>query len=330
MSVLSVVEAQSESVADFYRGKTINLMIGSGPGGGYDTYGRVLARFFGKHVPGNPPVVAQNVVGGAGIKMLSSLYGVVPKDGTYIGTATPIAVLEPLFGDKNLAPYDPVKFTWLGNMDKDASACGAWRASGIKSFDDVMKKESTFGASTRASVLYQQPLVLKEMLGAKIKIVNGYKGTMEINLAMRRGEVDAVCSLFVSTAKADFGADIANGDLKFIIQFGEENDPFFGDAVNVHDLLKDEEQRLIASLIFRQVEITRPFAAPPGVPAEIAAALRKAFLDTMADPEFLEFAQRTGITIKSTPGEEVARQFAYFYSMPAPLIEKAKSFMGAK
>lgn len=323
-------EAPAQPAADFYRGKTINLLIGTGAGGGYDTYARVLARYYGKHIPGNPSVVPQNVLGGGGIKVLTSLYSIVPKDGTYIGTSTPVAILEPLFGDQNLAPYDPTKFTWIGNMDKDSSACGAWRTSGITKFSDVLTKETTFGATNSASYLYQHAVMLREMLGAKARIVNGYKGSKEVNLAMHRGEIDAVCALFVSSAKAEYGADIENGDLKFIIQFGKKNDPFYGDAVNIYDLLKTEEQREIADLIIGQIEMTRPFLAPPGLPAPIAAALRKAFMDTMADPEFLALAEKTGIAIKPASGEELARHFAAFYGAPKHILQKSKALISHK
>jgi tripartite-type tricarboxylate transporter receptor subunit TctC len=328
--VASWAGAQAQPVADFYRGKTINLLIGTGVGGGYDTYARVLARYYGKHIPGNPSIVPQNVLGGGGIKALTSLYSIVPKDGTYIGTSTPVAILEPLFGDKNLAPYDPTKFTWIGNMDRDATACGAWRTSGIAKFSDMLTRETTFGATNSASYLYQHAQLLKEMLGAKAKIVNGYKGSKEVNLAMHRGEIDAVCTLFVSTARAEYGSDIESGDLRFIIQFGNKNDPFFGDAVNIHDLLKTDEQREIADLIFGQIEMTRPFLAPPGLPAPVAAALRKAFMDTMADPEFLAFAEKIGIAIKPAEGEDVARQFAAFYRAPEHILQKAKALISHK
>jgi tripartite-type tricarboxylate transporter receptor subunit TctC len=325
--VASCAGAQAQPVADFYRGKTINLLIGTGAGGGYDTYARVLARYFEKHIPGNPSIVPQNVLGGGGIKALTSLYSMVPKDGTYIGTSTPVAILEPLFGDKKLAPYDPTKFTWIGNMDRDNTACGAWRTSGITKFSDMLTKETTFGATGTASYLYQHALLLREMLGAKVKIVNGYKGSKEINLAMHRGEIDAVCALFVSSAKAEYGSDIENGDLRFTIQFGKKNDPFYGDAVNIHDLLKTEEQRAIADLIFGQIEMTRPFLAPPGLPTPIAAALRQGFMDTMVDPEFLAFAEKTGIAIKPATGEEISRHFAAFYSAPEDMLRKATALI---
>ncbi len=320
--------AQADTVQDFYRGKSLNLLIGTGPGGGYDTYGRLLALHLGKHVPGNPTVVPRNAPGAAGVKVLNELYNVLPKDGSYIGITTPAAALEPLFGNK-AAQFDTMKFTWLGNMDVDKAGCAAWHTSGITHFDDLFKREVTFGATGgTASYLFQQPMVLKELLGAKVKIINGYQGAGDINLAMRRGEVNAACGLFVSSAKAAFGDDIKAGNLKILVQFGNENEPFFGDAINIYDRLKSDEERAIARLIFGQIELTRPIMAPPDVPGDIAAALRKAFMDAMNDPALLAHAAKAQMQIQPQDGQKVAEQFAEFYRTPQPIIRKAMGMMG--
>ena len=314
--------ANADPVADFYSGKTITLLIGFGPGGGYDTYGRVLARHFGKHIPGNPSIVPQNMPGSGGVKVANYMYNAAPKNGTYLQIIATSAALEPLFGNK-VAKYDPTKFSWIGNMDKDTASCGVWQTAGIRKFSDMLTKEVVFGATGPSASTGQHALVLRNMLGAKVKLITGYKGTKEINLAMERGEVGATCGMFLSSVKSDFDADVKSGKLKIIIQFGRTNEPYFGDAANIYDLLKTDEEKETADIIFQQSEITRPVGGTPGVPAERTAALRKAFVETMSDPGLMADATKIRIDIRPMTGEQLSAAFASFYKAPPEVLKKA-------
>jgi tripartite-type tricarboxylate transporter receptor subunit TctC len=186
LSLAATPAAAGDSVAEFYSGKSISLLIGYGTGGGYDSYARALAHHLGKHIPGNPSIVPQNMPGAGGLAAANYLYNVARGDGLTLGIFGPFTALEPLFGNAS-ARFDPTRLVWIGKMDVDAGACGAWRSAGIARVSDLRTKEVVFGSSGRASTTTQQALALKNMLGAKVKIVQGYKGSADITLAMRRG-----------------------------------------------------------------------------------------------------------------------------------------------
>lgn len=307
-----------------YTGKTINFIVGSAPGGGYDTYARLFARYFGNHVPGKPTVTVQNMQTAGGLNAANTIYNVAPKDGTTIGMFASSNALEPLMGN-TLAKFDTGKFTWLGNMNRDALSCGAWKTSGVTSIDDAFKRQVRFGASGMGATTAQNALFLKNMLGAQISVILGYGGTNDVKLAMQRGEVDASCGLFVSSVVGPFGADVKSGNLKIIVQFGRTNDKAFGDAPNIYSYLKTEDDKLAADFVFLAAEITRPITAPPGVSADVAATLRKAFDATVADPELLATAKNANIEITPMNAEAVSKAFADFATTPQRLIERAKA-----
>src|SRR5262245_4510825 len=318
----AVSAAAGDPVADFYNGKSIALLIGFGPGGGYDSYARVLARHFGNHIPGQPSVLPQNMPGAGGLAAANFLYNVAPADGLTLGIFGPFNALEPLFGNPS-ARFDPTRLTWIGKMDVDAGGCGAWRGSGIEEFSDLRKKEVAFGSSGRASTTTQQVLALKNMLGAKVKIVQGYKGSADITLAMRRGEVSAMCGIAASNVLVQLKDDVKNGDMTIFIQFGRKNAPEFGEAENIYDLLPTSEDKQIAEIIFRPNELGKPIASSPTLAADRASALRDAFATTMPDPAFLNEMSRSNLPVNAATGEEVAQVFASLYATPKALIERA-------
>jgi tripartite-type tricarboxylate transporter receptor subunit TctC len=238
----------------------------------------------------------------------------------------PFNALEPLFGNAS-ARFDPTRFTWIGKMDADAGACGAWKGAGIETFSDLQRKEVVFGSSGRASTTTQQVLALKNMLNAKVKIVQGYKGSADITLAMRRGEVGAMCGIAASNVFVQLADDVRNGDIKMFIQFGRTNAPEFGNAENIYDLLTTDEDKQIADIIFRPNELGKPIAASPGIPGKRARALRDGFMSTMMDPDFLDETKKLNLPIKPATGEEVAQTFAALYATPRPLIARALANM---
>jgi tripartite-type tricarboxylate transporter receptor subunit TctC len=329
MTLMVGTSAVADPVADFYRGKSIDVLIGFGPGGGYDTYARVLSRHMGKFIPGKPTITPQNMPGGGGLVVANFIYNAAPRDGLHMATFGSFNAMEPLFGNTN-AKFEATKFTWIGNMNVDVEACGVWRSSGIKTFADMRDKLVVFGSSGKASTTSQHALALKNLVGAKVKVVLGYRGTKDINLAMRRGEVTGSCGIYLSSAIAEWADDLKNGDLKLVVQFGRKSNALFGDATNIYDLLKSDEDRQVADVIFRPNEIGRPIAAPPALPVERAAALRDAFMKTIKDPAFLADAEKARIPIDPTSGEDVTRLFATFYKEPKDVIERAKVVINAE
>jgi tripartite-type tricarboxylate transporter receptor subunit TctC len=316
--------AFADPVADFYRDKSIDLSIGFGPGGGFDSYARLLARHLGTFIPGNPTVVPRNMPGGGGLVAANYLYNVAPRDGRSLAIFGPFNAMEPLFGN-TAAKFDPAQFTWIGNMNLEVEGCGAWRTSGIRTLADLQNKMARFGSSGRASTTNRSALALRSLVGAKLAVVQGYRGSREINMAMRRGEVDAMCGISVSSAIAEWQQDIKNGDLKIVVQLGRKKHPFFGDAADIYDHVKTEKDREVAQFIFLPNEFGRPIAAPPALPPERAAALRQAFARTMKDPAFLADAKKLNLLIDPAPGEDIAAMFRTLQHQPKEIAERAKA-----
>ena len=327
--VLNTTASAADPIADFYRGKTVTIAIGFGPAGGYDTYARILARHLGDHIPGKPNVLAQNMPGAGSMKLANYVYNVAPKDGTYIGMFSAQTALEPLYGNAN-ARFETAKFTWIGNMHRDTGACGAWHSTGIASLQDLLKsdKEVIFGSTGASTNGHQHALILKSMMGAKVKLISGYKGIKDVNLAMQQGEVQAACGMSQSATQAAFANEVERGQIRMFVQFGRENVPFFGKATNFYSLLKTDEDRQIADLFFGTGEISRPFTAPPGLRAEITAALRGAMMATLADPGLLADARKSKNDISPMSGEEVAARFAAFAKTPPAIVKKALAIIG--
>ena len=323
---LAAIPASADSVAEFYKGKSIALLIGFGPGGGYDSYARVLARHLGKNIPGQPTVVPQNMPGAGGLAAANFLYNVAPADGLTLAVFGPFNALEPLFGNAS-ARFDPRNFTWIGKMDVDAGGCGAWKGSGVETFADLQRRELVFGSSGRASTTTQQVLALKNLLGAKVKIVQGYKGSADITLAMRRGEVGAMCGIAASNILVQLKDDVKNGDIKMFIQFGRRNAPEFGNAENIYDLLSTSEDQQVAEIIFRPNELGKPIASSPRLPEDRARGLRDAFVNTVRDPSFLAEMNKMNLPVNIATGEEVAHIFSSLYATPKPLIDRAVANM---
>jgi tripartite-type tricarboxylate transporter receptor subunit TctC len=321
--------AQADAVADFYKGKQINVVVGYGPGGGYDVYTRLLVRHMPRHIPGHPGMVVQNMPGAGSLRAANYVANAASRDGLTLGVFGAPAALEPLFGNKD-AKFETVKFAWLGNMIRDTAACGTWNNSGIESLDQVIKspKEIVFGASGQGSYAYQHSMVLKHMLGANLRVITGFTGIKDIGLALERGEVQAACALALSTAKAAFDRNVRSGELKFLVQFGKKDIAYFGSAPNFYRMLKTDEQRQIADLFFGQSEIARPLIGPPGMPSAIVAALTKAMADAVSDKAFLAEARKAGLDIEFVSGEETAQSFADFYKTPPDVVRKAREIMG--
>lgn len=321
--------AHAASVADFYKGKTVTILVGFGTGGGYDTVARLFAAHFPQHMPGHPTVIVQNMPGAGSMKVAINLFNVAPKDGTVLGVFASSTALEPLFGDKR-ATYDPRKYEWIGSLHRDIASCGVWKGAGqgIKNLPDLIhaKRTVTFGSTSPTAITSQHALFLKHMFGANLKVIYGYKGTRDVSLAMMRGELNGSCGMFESSVRSAFAQNVASGDFKIFVQFGRDRKvPYFGDATPMYSMLKTDDERKIADVVFRSTEIARPLAAPPGTPADRVAALRQAMMATMHDPGMVADGKRLQINFEPISGEEVATMFDGFYNTPPALVAKASA-----
>jgi len=319
--------ACAQAPVEFYKGKNIEIQVNVSVGGGYDLYARMLARHMSRHIPGNPNVVVQNMPGGGGMRLANWLYNVAPKDGTVFGAVARAMAFEPLLGNKG-AQYDGREFNYIGSANDEVSVCVAWYTSGIKTFEDAQQKELVVGSGGTSDDTYQYPALLNNMFGAKFKMVPGYPGGNDINLAMERGETQGRCSIPWSTVKATRRFWIDENKVNFLMQYSLSKHPDLPNVPLVMDLAKNDEQRTTLKLIFGRQVMGRPFAAPPGVPKDRTEALRKAFAETMADPAFLAEAEKVKLEITPVSGEQIASLVQEVYANTTPeLAEKAGAAM---
>ncbi|MBX9774922.1 MAG: hypothetical protein K2Y71_10990 [Xanthobacteraceae bacterium] len=328
LSTIADRDAKSADGAVTFQGMTIKINVGFGPGGGYDAYARVLARYLGKHLPGNPAVVARNMPGAGSLRVANYIYSVAPKDGSDLGAIAASAAMDALFGNDQ-ANFEAAKFGWVGSMDQDVSFCGVWnRPENPKTFQDMLTRETTFGTAGAGATSHLHPLVLKNLFGAKIQLIPGFSGTKETNLAMQRGEVAASCSLFVSTIMTTLLDDVKSGRLKLFIQMGPQRSDKFGPVPSVYDFAKTDEDRSVLALHFNQTLLARPIIAPSGMTAERLAALRAGFDAAMKDPELVEAAQRQNLEINPATGGTVEKMLVEFANYPPNIIARARQVIG--
>jgi tripartite-type tricarboxylate transporter receptor subunit TctC len=318
--------AWSQDAAEqFFRGKTINLAVGTSPGGGYDTYMRLLARHWAKYIPGHPTVVPQNMPGAGSHKLAGYLYSVAPKDGTAVGAIFPGAILAPLLGDTPLQ-HDPSKLSYVGSANSDVYMCVVRSESPVKTFADVLTREIIVGATNEGGTTRDMPSLYNSVLGAKFRIVTGYAGTKEITLALERGEVDGLCGFGWTSLNASYPHWIARGTVRILVQENAKGHPELnkmGVPLSV-SFAKTDDDRQAMELVYTQAVFGRPYVLPPGVPAERVAALRRAFMQAFADPELLAEAQKIKLDIDPLSGEEVQAMVEKAFALPPRIIERAK------
>jgi tripartite-type tricarboxylate transporter receptor subunit TctC len=321
--------AQADPVADFYRGKQVTMVIGYGPGGGYDIYGRIMAKYIGKHIPGNPTVIVQNMPGAGSMRATNYIYEVAPKDGTTIGT---FARNMPLIGLLKTNPnirFDPRKFTWLGSPSTygdDAYILWARKDTRFKTIDDVMKDQEPWivlGATGEGGTGNDISLLLKDVLGLKIKLIPGYSDSGGINLAIERKELDGrfVGISSLSSTKPDWLKP--DGLVRPLLQFARrERHPDYPDVPTARELAAKNPRALALIEIAEMPYIlSKPFVAPPGVPADRAQALQKAFMAANADPEYIAEAKRLGIDISPIDGAGVMEILDRLSKAPPELLD---------
>lgn len=323
-AVASALPAHAQdAVAAFYKGKTITIIAGSSAGGGVDVYARLIGRHLGKYVPGNPGVIVQNVPGAGSLAAARNLYAISPKDGTQMGVVLSSALFDPLMSGQDLQGYDPRKFVFLGNANADTSVCVVRRDAPVKTYADLFEKELVVGGTGTGSALVDYPVMEKHLLGSKLKLISGYKGSNEVSLAIARNEVQGICGLLWSSAKQQYPEAMKpDGAVKILVQEDVKALPALAalGAPLVTQFAKTPDQKRALEVFLEQGSISRPFMLPPGVPAERVAALRKAFMETLKDPDLQAEAAKQLSDLNSTTGEEVQALVESIYATPPELI----------
>ncbi len=330
LTALPASIASAQSPAEFYKGKTVEFYIGYSVGGGYDLYARTIARHIGKHIPGNPTVLPKNMEGAGSLRLANWLFRVAPKDGTAIGTIGRGTGFDPILGQQG-AQFDGTKFTWLGSANNEVSVCVSWNAtSGITKFEDLMTKEMTVGGTSMSADTDQFPRIVNGVLGTKMRIVSGYPGGNDVVLAMERGEVKGRCGWSWSSVMSTHRVWLEEKKMTVLAQLALEKHPDLPDVPLIIDLAKTDEQKQILRLIFARQVMGRPYLAPPGIPADRAEALRKAFMDTMADADFRADAEKAQLEITPVRGSHIQELVAEIYQTPPEIAKKAAAILNGK
>lgn len=319
MMVASSLAAQTPEV--FYSGKTVSLYIPSASGGGYDTYGRLVARHIGRHIPGSPSIVPRNVPGAGGVIEANQLYTTAPKDGTAFGIVQHGIIFRPIFDDREVR-YKIDGFRWLGSAATISVITIANKSAGVKAAGELFDKELLVGAS--GGTTEYMPTTINSVLGTKMKIIKGYKGNSEILLAMERGEVEAVSGIGLDTLGAARGA--ARGQYNFLFQMGAKRDPELPDVPLIQEFAKTAEDKAVLEAVFASLSIGRSFVTPE-IPDDRLAALRKAFKAAIEDPELVADAKKMTLDINFVDPDEIHRITKTVYGLPEAVLKRVADAM---
>jgi tripartite-type tricarboxylate transporter receptor subunit TctC len=310
--------ARAQDVADFYRGRTINMIVGFNPGGGADTYARLIGRYLGRYIPGNPAVVLRHMQGAGSVIAANYVYTVSPKDGSEIGLFAGNIIIDPLIGGTQ-HKYDTRAFNWIGAPAGDSQVCLSSAKSQVKTFDDLFTRGMITGVAGTATIDF--PLTLNNVLGTKLKLIRGYRGSAALRIALERGEIEGICGVGFSSMRT--AGLLAPGKTNNLLQFGMSKNPQMPDVPFVFDYAKTEEDRQIFTLIFGWLDLERPVAAPPGTPAPRVQALRAAFDKAMKDPGLLADAEKARVEISPMTGAGIAEFVERVSRTPASVTKRA-------
>ncbi len=318
--------ATSAAAGDYYAGKSIDLLIGAPPGGGYDIYARALARHYGRHIPGQPTIVAKNMPGAASARAAGFISTLAPKDGTAIAALMPGGVVGPLLDEKAETLFDPTKVLYLGTANNGTRICVSRKDSKIKTFDDARAQKAAFGGVSTSDSTRGYGYMLKKTAGAQYDVVSGYSGTAEIALAMERGELDGVCGWDWASFKSQRPDWIRDNKVNLLLQVGlEPNEELTRMGVpEVFKYVANEDDHKAVELIISQQVFQRSYVAPPGLPAELLDLLRSAFDATMRDKDFLHDAETIRIDISPLPGAKVQELVQKIYAAPKNIVARAR------
>jgi len=317
----SPAAAQAPNLA----GKNVTMLIGFGPGGGYDLWGRVVGRHIGKHLPGTPTVVPQNMPGGGSFNAANHIYTIAPKDGTVLGIIARDAALGPLTGAAG-ARFDPLKINWIGTPTTETNVCIASEKAKVKTVKDLFETELIIGNTGVGTGTYSYPKALNGMIGTKFKLISGFPSSSDVFLAMERGEVDGICESLDSVIgkRPDW---ISSKKVNVLFQGGVQPNPELKDVPFVVGLAKNDEQKQAIEFLYAGQGIGRPFVAPPDMPADRLKMLRDAFNATMKDPEFVADVKKQNLDLEPEDGEHLAALIKKIYATPKPVVEKVSELI---
>jgi tripartite-type tricarboxylate transporter receptor subunit TctC len=313
--------------ADFYKGKTVEVIISTGAGGGLDTNGRIVARHLANHIPGNPTVVAKNMPGAGHIRAANYVFNQAPKDGTTIGTFIPIFVMAQVLERSKSIQFNPAHLQWLTSTSSSNSTVYVWHTTGVKTLGEAMQKPVLMGGTGVGSYNMIYPTVLNSIVGTRFKLVTGYASTTEIAIAMERGEVQGRAGNNFNSLISEHGEWLKSGKINLLAQVGLERDRDFPTVPLITEFGKTEEARQILRFFSTDVVIGRPFVTSPGAPAERVAMLRRAFDSLLKDPAFLDDCRKANIDIGPVDGVTVQKIVTDFMNTPAEIVTKAKAAM---
>jgi tripartite-type tricarboxylate transporter receptor subunit TctC len=330
LSLAAVPQASAqEDAAAFYRGRTVQAIVGYTPGSTFELYLRVFLRHFARHVPGNPTIIVQHMPGAGSLKATAYLASVASRDGSVIGIINPVTTIEPLIDPSN-TKFDPRAFMWLGSLNSEISTCAFWNKD-IKTVADLQRRAVVVvGATGPSSGSTVDARVLGPLTGINFKVVTSYPGLAEVRLAAERGEVDGHCGLQVSAIKSLVWDDFEAGLFSVPVQLGLQKHPDLPDVPNAYDLATKEEDRQLFRLIFGPWAYGRPLLAPPGTPKDRVEALQAAFTATVADPQFMDETQKMNMEIRPLAPDMIAKRVANILRTPAPVVERARILLGVQ
>ncbi|MFM1815142.1 MAG: hypothetical protein RLZ98_1837 [Pseudomonadota bacterium] len=315
------VALDAGDASEDFAGKTITIAVGSAEGGSYDAYARLTARHLGKHIPGNPSVVPKNMPGAAGTRVANYVYSVAPKDGTYLGATLNSVPLTQIMQPAK-AKYESAKFNWIGALNSPANVLATWHAANIRTIEDAKKREVLIGATTAGTTMEMYPLLANRFLGTKFKVVLGYRAGKGVNLAMERGEVEGRGSNSWLSYKMQDASWVEQNKLNVLFQMTLKRDDDLKDVPTLIELAANDEDRQAIAVLAKTETIGRSVMAPPGVPKDTVATLRKAFETMLRDKEMLADASKAMLEIKPIQGLELQEMVESIFRTPQPIMEK--------
>ena len=324
MLLLAASGSTAQPAAEYYRGKTITLTLGSDVGGGNDAYARLVARHLGRFIAGGPTIVVKNMPGAGGLRHLNYMYRVAPKDGTVIGTTQQLTPFEPLLAGKDSrAEFDPLKFTWLGSPERFSAVALSWHTSPVKTAEDLMQHELIVGAAGRITGSANDAYVLRNVLGFKFRVILGYPGGADVDLAMERGEIQGRSTSGYQGIKQRNPEWLSNRMVNVLYQIGLEKNPNIPvDVPLILDFAKTPEERAILELKFASFEVGYPYLLPPEVPADRAATVSAAFTAMMNDPDFKADAEKHRLDVNPISGQRIAELLQRSFSAPREIVDR--------
>jgi tripartite-type tricarboxylate transporter receptor subunit TctC len=317
--------AHAQSVEEFYRGRSVRLIVAAAVGGGADLYARVLARHLGRHIPGHPNLIIQNTPGAAGLLVARQIQNSAPGDGSVVALLQRNNLLEPLLSDRDVG-FDPRKVTWIGSLNKDTYLIFSWHTSGVRTIEDATRKELILGNTGGGNENVTFPLLLNQTIGTKFKFVRGYRGNGDLTIAIERGEIQGRAITW-TTLRGDHPDWLSEKKINVIVQLALKRNPDLPEVPSAMEYVKDEKDRRLYELLLATLEAGRPFAVAKGTPPDRVAGLRNAFAELSQDGEFLKDLQQRGGSIEFMAGEEIEQLISSIYATPRDVIDRARTLV---